>query len=515
MKRKPKLRPYQRVGVFFIDEFNGRVLLADEQGLGKTIQVLDWLRRYPKKRPVVIVCPASVKYVWEEQAREHCNLRTTVCYSQKPPKKKLLQNASIFIINYDILLHWSRYLRALHPQVVIFDEIQKIKNRGTIRTRAARLLCSPIRKVPLKDLRLLDNEKYIQEDSLVAFEDDKHPDKKELHGIVNSLTKKHARVKVQTPHLMGLSGTPLTNRPKELWSSLNLIWPLYFPAFTTFAWDYCEPEMTAYGWTFNGASNLPKLHKKLKRIGMIRRLKKDVAKDLPSKQITVIPMDITNRKEYKEASTNFINWLHRKNTAKAERASKAKRITQIAYLKRLAAEGKLKNVINWIDTFLETSDSKLVLGCMHHKIINAIHKKYKKKSVTFTGKTPPKKRHKAIMDFRNNPQRRIFTGQIQAAGTGVDGLQKVSHTSAIVELPWEPGTLSQFFDRIHRIGQEQNVNIYIFIAKNTIEEKLCEIIQTKQEILTKILDGKSTTKDEEYMQMNIYNQLIKEMTKKK
>lgn len=506
--KKVKLRPYQRVGIHLIEKFNGRVLLADEQGLGKTIQVLEWLRRHPEKRPVVIVCPASVKYVWEDQAREHCRLRTTICQSQKAPKKSPLHDTSIFIINYDILIHWCRYLRDMHPQVVVFDEIQKIKNRSTIRTRAARLLCSPLKKIPRQDLRLLDNEKTIQEDSHISFE----IDEKQIQGYVTSYTKTHAKIKTQTPHLLGLSGTPLTNRPKELWSSLNLIWPLHFPAFTPFAWDYCAPEMTPWGMKFDGASNINKLHRVLKRAGMIRRRKKDVAKDLPKKQISVIPIDIDNRREYNEAKNDFINWLSRKDSAKAHRAKKASKITQMSYLKRLAAKGKLKNVFNWIDTFLEESDSKLVLGCMHHEIINAIHNRYKKQSVTFTGKTPPKFRRRAIMEFRKNSQRRIFTGQIQAAGTGVDGLQKVSHTSAIIELPWDPGTLSQFFDRIHRIGQNNNVNIYILVAKDTLEESLCHIIQKKQKILTQIIDGEASL---ESMKIDIYDQLEKELLKEK
>ena len=509
---KLKLRPYQRVGIYLINKFNGRVLLADEQGLGKTIQVLEWLRRNPANRPAIIVCPASVKYVWEDQAREHCGLRTTVCQGQKPPKKKaLLHTNSIYIINYDILIDWCRYLRTLHPSVVVFDEVQRIKNRSKkiARTRAAQLLCSPMRRMPLKSLELIENKTF-EEDAWVSFKD---VDGTKVDGFIKSVNhkKEYATIRIQIPHIMGLSGTPLTNRPSELWSCLNLIWPQYFPAFWTFAQDYCEPEMTPYGWKFSGASNLGKLHRVLKRIGMIRRRKKDVAKDLPTKQVTVVPMDINNHKEYKEAVNDFINWLSRKDTAKAERASRAKKITQMAYLKRLAAKGKLKSVLNWIDCFLEESDSKLVLGCMHHEVVDIIYDKYKKISVKFTGKTPPKHRRQAVMEFRKNPQRRLFIGQIHAAGTGVDGLQEVAHTSVVVELPWDPGTLSQFFDRIHRIGQNQNVNIYIPVAKGTLEERLCQIIQEKQDNLTNILDGKEETS----MRFDIYDQLEKEILKGK
>lgn len=505
-----KLRPYQRVGIHLIKKFDGRVLLADDQGLGKTVQVLEWLRRNPKKRPVIIVCPASVKYVWEEQARDHCNLRTVVCYGQKPPKKKTtfgLKTNNILIINYDILIDWCRYLRDLCPQVVVFDEVHKLKNRGTLRTRAARLLCSPIRKTKLCNIRILDGGKNIKKETWVSFEDEND---REIEGFVTNISNKTITIKTQIPHLMGLSGTPLINRPKELWSTLNLIWPLHFPAYLPFAWDFCDPSFEYGRWTYNGASNLKKLNRILTRVGMIRRLKKDVAKDLPKKQVIVVPVDIDNRKEYNEAKNDFINWLSRKDAAKAERASRAKKITQMNYLRQIASVGKLKSVKEWIDNFFEESDNKLVLGCWHQKVINNLYKKYSKTSVVFTGKTPSNKRQYAIMEFCNNPKRRLFIGQIQAAGTGVDGLQKVSHTTGIVELPWEPGTLSQFFDRIHRIGQTKNVFIYIFVAKDTLEEKLCEIIQTKQKTLTKILDGKKMGKD---TSLDIYKLMEKELLK--
>lgn len=504
-----KLRPYQIVGIHLIEKFNGRVLLADEQGLGKTLQILEWLRRHPEKRPAIIVCPASVKYVWEDQAREHCNLKTVICQSQTPKNLNQDKRAkrAIFIINYDILLDWCKCLRALHPKVVVFDEVQKIKNRGTIRTRAARLLCAPTRKIQINHLHLTDEESSIQEDSSIFFKD---KDGHRVSGFIQSLSDTHAVIKTQVKHVMGLSGTPLTNHPAELWSTLNLIWPQEFPAFTPFAWSYCNPELTPYGWKYTGASHLGKLHRVLKQLGMIRRLKQDVAKDLPEKQITVVPMDITNRKEYNEALNNFINWLTRQDAARAERASKAIKITQISYLKRLAAAGKLKGIFNWIDSFLEESDSKLVLGCLHHDIIKAIHQHYPQLSVVFTGKTPPDRRRAAIMDFRKNPRRRLFIGQIYAAGLGVDGLQEVAHTSAVLELPWDPGTLSQFFDRIHRIGQNKKVNIYILAAKNTLEEKLCQLLQMKQDVLTHILDGKDLLSKR---RLDIYDQLEQEILK--
>jgi SNF2 family DNA or RNA helicase len=371
------------------------------------------------------------------------------------------------------------------------------------------MLCCPIRKVPFNEVHLTNKAHLLREDEEVWFKD---RDGTKLYGYISSLPKDHSSItiKVQVPHLGVLSGTPLTNRPSELWTVLNLIWPQIFPAFTPFAWEFCEPEMTPYGWKYNGASNLDILHKRLTRVGMIRRRKKDVLKDLPKKQRFVVPLDIKNTKEYEQAKTDFINWLHRQDAAKAERASKAEKITQMAYLKRLSAMGKLAGVYDWIDNFLEESEDKLLVGCMHHSVIDALYARYKAISLAFSGKTAEKDRRKVIHEFRKNPKKRIIIGQIQAIGTGVDGLQSVACTSAVVELPWDPGTLGQFDDRIHRIGQSRNVSIYYLVARGTLEESLCKLLQEKQNVLTRTLDGEEHLSK---MSIDIYSRLERELLK--
>jgi SNF2 family DNA or RNA helicase len=508
-----QLYPFQEKGVRLLERFEGRALLADEMGLGKTIQALMYLKQHPKARPAIVVCPASVKWVWQDQARQHCGLRTTVCSGMKAPKKGMLPQDSIFIINYDILLPWSIYLRDLHPKIVILDECHAIKSRGIWRTKAVRKLCSPIRRVSVDGIAMANthdvppNEREFREDDRVEFID---RDGQTVNGFITTIADRIATIKTQIPHLIALSGTPLTNRPAELWSVLNLIWPKEFPAFTPFAWEYCEPEMIYGHWQFKGAANLDKLHRKLKHLGMIRRLKQDVLKDLPAKQRFVIPMDIDNRDEYEEAKNDVVRWLRKTSISKALRASKAKKMVQMAYLRRIAAKGKIPEIIEWIDNFLEESDTKLVVAALHHEVIDALHDHYKHISVTFTGKTSPNGRRTILQAFQKNPSIRIIIGQIKAIGTGVDGLQHTSNTTAVIELPWDPGTLSQLDDRIHRIGQKKAVSIYYLVAKDTLEENLCQIIQKKQDVLTQTLDGGNL---QNQMKLDIYDLLERELLK--
>lgn len=449
-----KLYKYQEKAVRKIRHFKGRTLLADEMGLGKTLEALKWLKLNPKKRPAIVVCPASSKWVWEAEASLHLGMRSEVLNGQKPPKKGLTSKHSLLVINYEILQHWLEYLQALNPQVLILDECHYIKNLRTKRTKAVQKLNKNI------------------------------------------------------PHIIGIGGTPLTNRPYELWPILSLIRPDIFNSVWSFRWRYCKPVRNPWGWEYKGAENLRELHRKLNSLMMIRRLKKDVLKELPAKTRQIIPLEIDTFRitEYKEATDNFVRWLTTKSATKVERAKRAERLVQMGYLKRLAAELKMNKVLKWIDDLLEESTGKLVLFCIHKKIIQQIYNKYKNTSVVIDGSVTGKKRKIAVRTFQTNKSIRIFIGNIQAAGVTIT--LTAANSLAFVEMGWTPGEHTQAEDRIHRIGQKKAAMIYYLIAKGTIEESLCKLIQKKQAILSKTLDGKKGIN-----KLDIFNQLEKALLK--
>lgn len=452
---KPKLKKHQRKAVKKIDQFKGRALLADEMGLGKTWEALWWCKIHPEKRPIIVVCPANLKWVWEMEAWKLLKIRAVVLSGRKPPKKKKgfkTHHKELYIINYEILNKWVPFLWKLKAMVLIPDEVHYQKSRGAKRTLALnRLSKGPLRK--------------------------KRRSKK------GRKLKKRRRI----PHVLAISGTPLTNRPAELYTTLRLVRPKIYNHHDFFMHRYCKPVWREWGWEYKGATNIKELHRKLKKQMMIRNLKKNVLKDLPDKTRTVIPMDIENRKEYQEAETDFITWLTKKSATKARKASKAKQLVQLGYLKRLAADLKMKQVLQWIENFMEQSSEKLVVFGIHKKIIKQIHKKYPHTSVVIDGSTSSKNRKRAVQSFQHNKKIRLFIGNIQAAGVGIT--LTASYTLALVELDWVPGNMMQVEDRLHRIGQKNAVMIYYLVAKDTIEEKLCEILQKKQRILSKVLDG--------------------------
>jgi SWI/SNF-related matrix-associated actin-dependent regulator 1 of chromatin subfamily A len=431
--------PYQRAGVRAIEAFGGRALLADEMGLGKTLQALWFLRRQRAgpTAPAVVVCPAAVKYMWEHEAAKHVGLHAHVIEGTTPPPAGALLTAPppLTVINYDILRHWVPWLQRLGPQVVILDECQYIANRRTKRTRAVQRLC---------------------------------------RGV---------------PQVLALSGTPLTNRPSELWPTLNTLRPDLYPSFFTYAQEFCDPRKAPWGWEFKGATNLPRLHQQLRERVMVRRLKADVLADLPQKVRRVVPMELADRDEYELANRDFRAWLLQHAAAKFATATRAEQLTKIGYLLRLTARLKLANVAAWANRWLEETGEKLVLFAVHKAAIKGLRELVDAEAVVVDGSITGRHRQAAVDRFRTNPNTRVFIGNIKAAGTGIDGLQEAASTMAFAELWWRPGDHVQAEDRLHRMGQDARTWVNYLVAGGTIEETLCQIIQTKQQTIRSVLDG--------------------------
>ena len=268
----------------------------------------------------------------------------------------------------------------------------------------------------------------------------------------NSKTKwtKAGKILVQgVPQLLALSGTPMLNRPYELYPMLNMLWPEHYKSSWTFSQQYCNPKWKRWGWDHSGAANLDQLNAELLSLGMVRRRKRDVLKDLPEKVWRTVPMALSNEAEYREASTNFLGWLKRTATHKVHAASKAEQLTRITYLLQLIAKLKLRSVCDWAIEFLEQSDEKLILFCVHVEAARVLRKRIPFVSVGIDISMTAKQRHLVVEQFQTDPKVRLFVGTA-ASGVGIN-LTAASEVG-IVELPWRPGDLSQWVDRSHGNG---------------------------------------------------------------
>lgn len=449
-----KLHPFQLDGVKQIYQFRGRALLADEQGLGKTIQALYWVTKIPTRRPVVIVAPASMKYVWQLEASDHFDLRTEVLEGRSNGRH-ILSKKGIYVINYDILHSWLPILLELKPECVIIDEVHFCKSLRAKRTKAALALTRDI------------------------------------------------------PSVIGLSGTPLVNRPIELWPALHMIRPDLFPSMRHYAWRWCAPRWTPWGWKYDGAKDLKVLNRLLKKSCMIRRLKKDVLTELPAKTRQVVPFRLSDRREYDNAEQDFLGWLRSVSPARALRAARSQALTRIGYLLRLVAKLKLDQTRNWINDLLEADSRRKIVGFSRHTfVLDSLYKEFGPRSVILDGRVTGRHRETVHRAFQTNRKIQLLLGNTQAAGVGIT--LTAAWMVAFFDLPWTPGDLLQAEDRCHRIGQKHPVQIYYLIAIDTIEEKLMKILKRKASILDAVLDGKAKSTD-----LDVFDELLRGLGKKR
>ena len=421
--------PYQVEVGDEIDFFNLRALCAIEMGLGKTFCALKAVERHPESFPVLVVCPAVVKYNWESEAKRFIGIQAMVCESRTPPEFDPFEpTPKLLIINYDILKDWLPYLEQLGIQMIIYDECQYCINTKNQRTKAAK------------------------------------------------------QISLSVPYILALSGTPM----------LNILWPETYASSWEFSQQFCGPRYTKWGWDHSGATNLDKLHRDLKRIGMIRRRKSEVLKDLPDKIWRTIPCEMSDPTEYHEANSDFLGWLKKNASHKVKAASKAEQLTRITYLLQLICRLKLRGVVNWANEFLSQSDEKLLLFAVNQGAVDVMKRRIQVESVVVDGNVTGRDREAAIQKFQTDPKTRLFIGT-RAAGVGIN-LTAASEVG-IAQLPWKPGDLAQWVDRSHRLCQTKTVFCNFLIALGTLEEKMCRLLHRKAKTANAVLDGGETAAD--------------------
>ena len=422
------LYPYQLVGAKFLEMSNGNGMVNDTVGLGKSAQALSYLFNHPEMRPAIIVCPASVKYQWEEYCREWIPKSNPEVING--PKGKFA--GDIIILNYDILKKNVTKIKNINPQIIILDESHKVKNYKSQRTIAAVDLAS------------------------------------------------------QIPHRMLLSGTPALNRTSELWVQLAILRPDIYNQMTFTKWHkkYCDAKKTEWGWDYSGNSNTEELAEELKSI-MLRRTEEEVFDELPEMIRTTVPVSITNRKIYNSARKDYLQWVAKqKGLAAAKKASRAEHLSRIAVLKRLAAEGKLGSAISWIKDYLENED-KIIVFAHHKSIISKLEEEFGDECVVIDGRTPQKNRIPITDRFESDPKIKILIGNVRAASEGLN--LGISKTVVTLELDWSPKTHEQCEGRIKGLRQigrgRKTTHSYYLLGIDTIDIEISAMLEAKRKVI--------------------------------
>lgn len=441
--------PFQKAGVAYALA-KQNVLIADEMGLGKTIQAIGIINSEEIKS-VLVICPASLKLNWQRELRKWLVRKLSIMIANGGGR---LPETDIVILNYDILHKHHDTLRAKTWDLMICDESHYCKNPKAQRTQEV---------LGAKDVDPI-----------------------------------WAKRKVF------LTGTPILNRPVEIYPIAKALAPKDFGSWWKFVHRYCDARQTRWGLEVGGASNLDELQDKLRSLFMVRRLKKDVLTELPAKRrqvIELVAIDagevlLKEQQAWKENEDRLADLQAKVELAKAEdeeayrEAVRALRqgsmvaFNEMSKVRHEVALAKVPAVIDYLKDVLESID-KLVLFA-HHKDVIAEIKEAFPSSVVLTGDTSMQDRQAAVDRFQNDPACQLFIGSITAAGVGLT-LTAASNV-VFAELDWVPGNVTQAEDRCHRIGQTDSVFVRHLVLDGSLDAEMAMRLVEKQEMIDKALD---------------------------
>ncbi len=434
---KGELRPYQRIGVEFFINNKGKAILADEQGVGKSLQALAFVV-HTKKEKTLIISPASVKWAWASETTKWSSLKPFVIDAQTKFTDETYREHQVFVLNYDIVRKFFDKLSVLRWDCIICDEFQAIKNIRARRTQLVKKLAKNI------------------------------------------------------PSILLLSGTPLLNRTVELFNGLQLMDEFKWNNWFEYTKKYCNAHVGRFGWDVSGVSHIDELQKEISQY-FLRRVKKDILPELPPKQFIDIPIQLDNdtRRKYELAEDLFIEYLKNvknKTDAEIRKSLQAEALVKLGELRKLTSMGKLDSAIEIIENIVNGGE-KVVVFSVYNEPLELLAEYFKRSCVMITGKTKDSERKNIIESFQNNPKKVIFLGGMKSAGVGIT-LTAASNV-IFIDFSFVPADHSQSMDRIHRIGQKaESVSIYQLFAKDTIDEKMKNILKTKQKIFDQLIEGK-------------------------
>ena len=426
--------PYQKQGIAYALQ-KKRCFFGDQPGLGKTLQAIG-TSFIAKTWPVLVICPASLKINWQREWKKFTGKDAIIIDDRNKNNWHRYYEmgcCDIFITNYESLKKFfvedfaggvTRSIK-LKPvaslfKCVIIDESHRCKSSKTQQSKICYKLCQG------KEYRFL------------------------------------------------LTGTPSINGPGDLIQQLKIMNRLDdFGGYKSFEANFMQGPRQA--------SNLEMLNWRLWNTGFFRREKAKVLDQLPDKMRQVVNVDITNRKEYQDAEHDLLSYLAAYENAddeKLRRAERGKVMVQMQKLRQIAARGKISAAVEFIQDILDSGE-KLIVFAFLKEVVQEVKKVFPN-AVTIVGDNTSQERQDAVDRFQNDPKCQLIVCNYKSAGVGLT--LTASSRVAFVEFPWTFADCEQAEDRAHRIGQKNSVNCYYFLGKNTIDEDIWNLIQTKKDI---------------------------------
>lgn len=446
-----ELRGYQMKGYQWacsLSQMGFGGILADDMGLGKTLQMIAYLCS-ARGMTHLVVCPASLVYNWEAEFQKFApDMRVCSVAGNAEERKNLLddwQYYDVLITSYDLLKRDIDYYTGKRFGCEIIDEAQYIKNPTTQAAKAVKA--------------------------------------------------------IESRNRFALTGTPIENRLSELWSIFEYLMPGYLYSYKYFKETF---EQNIVQGTDEEQKALERLHGMIAPF-LLRRLKKDVLKDLPDKieKVVYTKFDKEQEKLYKAAEKNIIMNL-KKSSGKEVQENKLQILAELTRLRQLCCDPALlyedyKAGSAKLDTCMEVLESalegghRILLFSQFTTMLDVLARKFKEKKISFfmlTGSTSKAKRRDLVEQFQNG-KADVFLISLKAGGTGLNltAADMVIHYNPW----WNVAAQNQATDRTHRIGQENNVTVIKLIARDTIEERILKLQEMKQDLADKVISAEGVS----------------------
>lgn len=449
-----KLFPYQLTGINFLAGLQ-YALLADGMGLGKTAQAIVAADKVNAGR-ILVLCPAIVRINWQREFAKFSMLRRD--FSIISTGKSVPSSTGVTICSYELArTPWiQKQLLKMDFDLLIMDEAHYLKNRTAKRTTA-------VLGVNCKG----------------------------ENGLISRAKRAWA-----------LTGTPTPNHPGEIYPLLRAfrIWKENYFAFEA---RFVEMRDGDYGQVAVGAKNMPEL-KALVKPMMLRRKTEDVLKDLPPitySDIVLSPDGISNPEdiaEWKEREKQdgdrvraLLTKLQATDTDTIIEAERALADLFLPTLRRVTGLAKVRPIYELVSRELDSGLDKIVIFAIHRDVLLRLRDLFAQRNyhpvLVFGGNSPEVKQER-IDSFTTKFKHRVFLGQIQAAGTGIDGLQNVCADVLIAEASWNPAENAQAVMRVRRMGQKRPVRCRFASLANSLDEAVTEVTRRKTEMISQLLD---------------------------
>jgi SNF2 family DNA or RNA helicase len=441
---KVPLYPYQTRGALFA-AYRGRCILGDDMGLGKTAQALAGAELLARERGierVLVVAPASVKYQWESEIHKFTDRPVQVIEGTNQARRAQYSRPTFYrLINYELVQRDLDELNAWHPDLIVLDEAQRIKNWEAKVSRAVK--------------------------------------------------------KLRSRYALVLTGTPLENKLEELYSIVQFVDDRRLgPAFQ-FLHDH---RVLDADYKLLGYRNLDKIREKLAPI-LLRRTRAEVLSQLPARTDNTVYVEMADAQKtaYAEHQATLARLLQKKYLSEVDRRRILACVANLRMLcdstflldKQTNVSPKLEEFEELLRDLLPAGPHKVVVFSQWELMLRKAAEVVERVGIGFTvlhGNVPGKERRGLLERFRDDPECRVFLST-DAGGTGLN--LQTADTVINLEVPWNPAVLEQRIARVHRMGQHRPVQVFNLVVRDSIEERVLKAVAHKKSLFESVFTGTS------------------------